>query len=316
MTGRSIRAVTVTAPAKINLCLGVGPVGADGFHPLATVYQAVGLYDQVTVRDADRGAGAVSVSLHADARLSVEDVPTDGANIAVRAALLLAQQQGIGRSVEIVIDKGIPVAGGMAGGSADAAATLLACDRLWGLHTPREALLELAAELGSDVPFALVGGTAIGSGRGEVVTPLMTRGEYWWVVLESARGLSTPAVYREYDALHEGSLIDTPEIPDELIQALRGHKVAELGAALCNDLQAAAFRLRPGLREALELGQSESAHGAILSGSGPSCVFLCEGRAHAVRVAGGLSASGLGPVSIAPGPVHGARVVRTMPGDG
>jgi 4-diphosphocytidyl-2-C-methyl-D-erythritol kinase len=312
MTGSTTRAVTVTAPAKINLCLGVGPVGPDGFHPLATVYQAVGLYDHVTVRDAGSAVADVSVSLRADARLSVADVPTDGANIAARAARLLAQQQGVDRGVEIVIDKGIPVAGGMAGGSADAAATLLACDRLWGLHTPREGLLELAAELGSDVPFALVGGTAIGSGRGEVVTPLMTSGEYWWVVLESAKGLSTPEVYREFDALHAGSRIDTPEIPDELLQALRGHQVAELGKTLCNDLQAAAFRLRPGLREALDRGRSESAHGAILSGSGPSCVFLCEGRSHAVRVAAGLSAYGLGPVSFAPGPVHGARVSRTV----
>jgi 4-diphosphocytidyl-2-C-methyl-D-erythritol kinase len=211
--------------------------------------------------------------------------------------------------VAIVIDKGIPVAGGMAGGSADAAASLLACDHLWDLHTPRQELLELAAELGSDVPFALVGGTAIGSGRGEVVTPLMTRGEYWWVVLESPVGLSTPAVYREFDALHDGAVVDPPEIPDALMQALRGHDVADLGAALCNDLQQPAFRLRPELEAVLERGRVESAYGAILSGSGPSCLFLCEGRSHATQVAGGLTAEGLGPVSFAPGPVHGARVV-------
>jgi 4-diphosphocytidyl-2-C-methyl-D-erythritol kinase len=297
--------VAVTAPAKINLCLGVGPVRPDGFHALATVYQAVGLYDQVTVADADE----VTVSVRAEARLAVDDVPTDETNIAVRAALLLARHHGIERGVAITIDKGIPVAGGMAGGSADAAASLLACDHLWDLHTPRTELLDLAAQLGSDVPFALVGGTAIGSGRGEVVTPLMTRGEYWWVVLESPVGLSTPAVYREFDALHDGAVVDPPEIPDALMQALRGHDVADLGAALCNDLQRPAFRLRPELEAALERGRLESAYGAILSGSGPSCLFLCEGRSHAVQVAGGLSAEGLGPISFAPGPVHGARVV-------
>jgi 4-diphosphocytidyl-2-C-methyl-D-erythritol kinase len=302
-------AVVVSTPAKINLCLGVGPARADGFHALATVYQAVGLYDQVTVRAAEHGSEAVSVSVQAADRLSVADVPTDASNIAVRAAVLLAGHRGIDRRVAITIAKGIPVAGGMAGGSADAAATLLACDTLWGLRTPKEELLELAAELGSDVPFALVGGTAIGSGRGETVTPLMTQGEYWWVILESPRGLSTPEVYREFDVLHSDSVVDTPEIPDELIQALRGHHVAELGAALCNDLQAAALRLRPELEAALDLGRLESAHGAIVSGSGPSCLFLCEGRSHATRVAGGLTEQGYGPVSFAPGPVHGARVV-------
>ena len=301
MTG----AVSVTAPAKINLCLGVGPAREDGFHTLATVYQAIGLYDQVTVSAADD----LSVTVRADPRLSVDEVPTDETNIAVRAAVLLAKHHGIDRGVAITIDKGIPVAGGMAGGSADGAASLLACDHLWNLGTAREELLELAAELGSDVPFALVGGTAIGSGRGEVVTPLMTRGEYWWVVLESAVGLSTPAVYREFELMHEVSPARPPEIPDELISALRRHDVEALGSHLSNDLQQAALRLRPELGRGLEQGRLESAHGAILSGSGPSCLFLCEGRAHAMQVAGGLNSQNLGPVSFAPGPVHGARVV-------
>jgi len=297
--------VTVSAPAKVNLSLGVGPVRPDGFHALATVYQAVGLHDEVTARDADE----ITVTVCADSRLDVSGVPTDHSNIAVRAALLLAEHHGIDRGVELTIEKTIPVAGGMAGGSADGAAALLACDHLWRLHTPAEELAEVAAELGSDVPFALVGGTAIGSGRGEVVTPLMTRGEYWWVVVESERGLSTPEVYRAFDALHEGRDVGTPELPDKLMQALRGHDVAELGAALSNDLQAAALALRPELAAVLELGRVESAHGALVSGSGPSCLFLCDGRSHAVQVAAGLSAQGVGPVSFAPGPVHGARVV-------
>jgi 4-diphosphocytidyl-2-C-methyl-D-erythritol kinase len=300
-----VSAVTVKVPAKVNLSLGVGTARADGYHPLATVYQAIGLYDQVTVSAADD----LSVTVRADPRLSVDEVPTDETNIAVRAAELLAKHHGIDRGVAITIDKGIPVAGGMAGGSADGAASLLACDLLWNLGTAREELLELAAELGSDVPFALVGGTAIGSGRGEVVTPLMTRGEYWWVVLESAVGLSTPAVYREFDLMHEVSPARPPEIPDELISALRRHDVEALGSHLSNDLQQAALRLRPELGRGLEQGRLESAHGAILSGSGPSCLFLCEGRAHAMQVAGGLNSQNLGPVSFAPGPVHGARVV-------
>lgn len=301
----SVETVAVTAPAKINLSLGVGPVRADGFHALATIYQAIGLYDQVTVAHADD----LTVKINAEARLDISGVPTDETNIAVRAARLLASHHGLERGADIVIDKGIPVAGGMAGGSADGAATLVACDHLWGLETPREALLELAAELGSDVPFALVGGTAIGTGRGESVAPLMTRGEYWWVVLESDRGLSTPEVYAEFDRLHDGAVVDEPEIPDELFAALRGHDVEALGASLVNDLQPAALSLRPELETALERGRLESAYGAIVSGSGPSCLFLCDGRAHAMQVAGGLTEHRLGHVSFAPGPVHGARVV-------
>ena len=297
--------VVVTAPAKINLCLGVGPKRPDGFHALATVYQAVGLHDQVTVADADR----TTVQVSAASRVPVDGVPTDETNIAVRAARLLAEHHGVQREVAILIEKGIPVMGGMAGGSADGAASLLACDHLWGLHTPREELLEMAGELGSDVPFALLGGTAIGSGRGELVTPLMTRGEYWWVVLESPQGMSTPAVYREFDTMHGGSPVGAPEIPDALVQALLGHDVVALGGALTNDLQPAAFRLRPELAASLDQGRLESAFGAVLSGSGPSCLFLCESRAHAVQVAAGLETHNLGPVSFAPGPVPGAQVI-------
>jgi len=296
--------VVVTAPAKINLCLGVGPRRPDGFHALATVYQAIGVHDQVTVADADR----TTVHVSAASRVPVDGVPTDDTNIAVRAARLLAEHHGVQREVAILIEKGIPVMGGMAGGSADGAASLLACDHLWGLHTPREELLEMAGELGSDVPFALLGGTAIGSGRGELVTPLMTRGEYWWVILESPQGMSTPAVYREFDAMHGGP-VGEPEIPDALVQALVGHDVVALGAALTNDLQPAAFRLRPELAAALDQGRIEAAFGAVLSGSGPSCLFLCESRAHAVQVAAGLEAHNLGPVSFAPGPVPGAQVI-------
>jgi 4-diphosphocytidyl-2-C-methyl-D-erythritol kinase len=304
------QAVAVLAPAKVNLSLAVGPGREDGFHELATVYQAVGLYDRVTVREADE----ISVRLRADPRLAVHDVPTDASNIAAQAALLLAKHHGVGRGVDILIDKGIPVAGGMAGGSADAAATLLACDRLWALGTARPVLLELAADLGSDVPFAMVGGTALGSGRGEVVAPLVTRGDYWWVVLESRVGLSTPAVYRELDALREGSDVPAPHVPEELLAALRDHDVARLGSALGNDLQAAAVQLRPGLREVLDLAPAEQVHGAIVSGSGPSCLFLCGSRADATKVAQVLTARALGAVSVAPGPVSGAHVVPAEEG--
>ncbi|HET7386332.1 MAG TPA: 4-(cytidine 5'-diphospho)-2-C-methyl-D-erythritol kinase [Nocardioidaceae bacterium] len=303
-----LRTVAVTAPAKVNLCLGVGPL-RDGYHELATVYQAVGLYDRVTVNPAE--TETTTISVHGDARLSLDDVPTDETNIAFTAARLLADYCGLPAdeaAVEIGIDKGIPVAGGLAGGSADAAATLVACDTLWEMHTPREDLLRLAGELGSDVPFALVGGTAIGSGRGEIVTPVMTRGDYWWVILESPVGLSTPAVYAEFDRVHAGRKVPSPGVPDALLSALRANDVEGLAAALSNDLHAPACRLRPELEQLLQDGRDESAYASILSGSGPSCLFLCEGRVHAMQVAGALGGYGAGHVSFASGPVPGARI--------
>lgn len=299
------REVVAVAPAKINLCLGVGGPRPDGYHALATVYQAIGLYDEVRVRAADRD----SVTVTGDERLAVAEVPTDSSNIAVRAARLLARHHGLDAAVAIHIVKGIPVAGGMAGGSADAAAALVACDALWGTRTPAEELAALAGELGSDVPFALVGGTAVGTGHGELVTPLPARGEYWWVVLESPAGLSTPAVYQEIDRLRAGSAVPEPEVPDALVQALADGDPKALGAALANDLQPAAFRLRPELERNLATGLAQAPLGALLSGSGPSCLFLCEGAPQAAQLADALTERGLGPVSVAAGPVPGARVV-------
>lgn len=300
--------VTVASPAKINLSLGVGPVRPDGYHPLATVYQAIGLYDDVTVRRARGGLAESTLSLAADG-VDVSEVPTDSSNLALRAVALLADYHGIDEAVDLSIRKRIPVAGGLAGGSTDAAGALVACDALWRTRTPREKLMALAAELGSDVPFCLVGGTAIGSGRGERVTPAMTRGTYWWVLALAEGGLSTPEVYREFDRMHEGRRAPDPEIPDALMAALRTGDVAKVGAALSNDLQEAAIRLRPELEEVLALGRHGSAHGALVSGSGPTCLFLAESESHATQIRGWLWRS-VPTLVYAPGPVPGARVIR------
>jgi 4-diphosphocytidyl-2-C-methyl-D-erythritol kinase len=296
--------VRVSAPAKINLCLGVGPVREDGYHPLATVYQAIGLYDEVVLRPAEVDDLTVSGD-----GVAVDEVPLDESNLVLRAVRLLAEHHEEELTVAVHLRKRIPVAGGLAGGSADAAAALVGADTLFDLHTPREELLELAARLGSDVPFCILGGTAMGSGRGELVAPVMTRGEYWWVVVPDSGGLSTPAIYSEFDRLNEGRRVPEPEVPDELLAGLRAGDTERLGAVLENDLQAAALSVRPDLGELLAAGRIASAHGALVSGSGPTTVFLCESPAHAQRVDQALQYDyGIEPAIVVKGPVHGARV--------
>jgi 4-diphosphocytidyl-2-C-methyl-D-erythritol kinase len=295
--------VTVRAAAKVNLHLGVGPVRGDGYHPLMTVYQAIGLYDDVTAVAARRW----SVTVEPTGGVDVSGVPLDETNIAIRAGRLLAERHGIDGCAALRVVKGIPVAGGMAGGSADAAAALVALDRLWGLQTPDEVLLSVAAELGSDVPFALLGGTALGTGRGELVEPVPDHGSWWWLVIPSPDGLSTPAVYREFDRLGLG---DALSVPQALLDALADGSATTLARALTNDLEAAALSLRPGLAAVRDAGQGAGALAMLLSGSGPTWLALCRDQRHAHDVRGRLLDAGFAAVLAAPGPVAGAHVVE------
>jgi 4-diphosphocytidyl-2-C-methyl-D-erythritol kinase len=305
--------VRVRAPAKINLALCVGPSRRDGYHPLATIYQAVSLYDEVHAAWAEPDEFAVTVSGE-----GADLVPTDETNLALRAARLLARDYGQGGSLGALlsIKKAIPVAGGLAGGSADAAAALLACAVLWDLDVGSDELTPLAAELGSDVPFALLGGTALGSGRGEHVVPVLARGGYHWVLAFGHHGLSTPAVYRRHDELGarkaglRGRGGPAFEVPPALMNALRSGDPVALGAALVNDLQPAALDLQPRLRQVLEAGLEHGAVGALVSGSGPTCAFLAANEAAAVDLSVALSADGqCRAVRRATGPVTGARVI-------
>jgi len=291
--------VTVRAPAKINLYLGVGARRADGFHPLATVYQAVGLYDDVTVTEAEEWSVALTEP--------IDGVPLDAGNIAIKAGRALAAHHGIDARARIVIHKGIPVAGGMAGGSADAAATLVALDRLWDLQTSDEDLLAIAADLGSDVPFALVGGTAEGTGRGEIVIPLADHGHWWWVVVPDPQGLSTPQVYAAFDRLSPTA--ELPRIPEVLYEALQTGDTERLAIALRNDLEDAALELRPELEQTLQNGYRAGASMAALSGSGPTTLYLCESGEHAREVAAAFREMGHAEAWVAAAPVAGAHVV-------
>lgn len=289
-------------PAKINLYLGVGPSRPDGYHELVTVFHAVDLYDEVTVSPADhlriviQGEGA-------------DELPTGPENIAWRAASLLAETAQIPPHALIEIDKRIPVGGGMAGGSADAAATLVGCAALWQTRSSLSGLERLAGQLGSDVAFTLVGGTALGTSRGEILSPVLTTGTFHWVLAIADFSISTAAAYQEFDRAH-GTAQRAPNVPDGMLDALRSGDAHRLGATLANDLQPAALTIAPSLRRTLAAGMELGALAGIVSGSGPTCAFLCADADAATRLAASLAAEGVCRTTrTAAGPVAGARPV-------
>jgi 4-diphosphocytidyl-2-C-methyl-D-erythritol kinase len=297
--------VRVRVPAKVNLHLHVGPVRNDGYHELVTVYHAISLYDELAARRGDRltltmeGEGAGELTLDED-------------NLVLRAARALARHTQREPLARLHLRKQIPVAAGLAGGSADAAAALVACDALWGTDLGRDELAKVARSLGSDVPFLVLGGTALGTGRGERVSPVLASGHSWhWVVAIAAAGLSTPTVYRELDRMRDYGAAPAPVgAPDGLLTALRQRDPTVLAAALGNDLQPAAMALRPELRRTLEAGHYAGALAGMISGSGPTCVFLAADVRHAESLAKELVDSGTcRAAQPAYGPVAGARVV-------
>jgi 4-diphosphocytidyl-2-C-methyl-D-erythritol kinase len=298
--------VTVRVPAKVNLQLSVGPREADGFHGLVSVFQAISIYDDVTLTKTHPGDG-ITISIIGD---HTHGVPEDHSNLAAKAAQLMAQEFDIDIDAHVEVKKSIPVAGGMAGGSADAAAVIVGIDALYHLGATRDEMLEIGAKLGSDVPFMINGGTAIGQGRGDQLTAALSRGTYHWVLALSTVGLSTPAVYTECDRLRAGQEIAAPQTSDLLMQALLAADPKSVGAALVNDLQAAACSLRPALDLVLEVGRDYGALGAIVSGSGPTVAFLVSDEEQGLDLAVALTASGVvGSVARAQGPVHGAKVI-------
>lgn len=297
--------VVVTSPAKINISLSVGPRRPDGFHDLATVFHAIDIRDTLTMEDTAAGSGPQLEVTGID----IDDVPTDESNLAVRAVRLLAQQVGRAPDVALTLHKEIPTAGGLAGGSTDAAAALIALDALWRTQLSREQLSVHAAQLGSDVVFCLHGGTMIGTGRGENVVEVTSAATLHWVVAVSAGGLSTPAVYGELDRLRAADHVAAPTVPDALVQALRHADVTGIAQAMTNDLEAAAVSLMPHLARVLQHGRKAGALGGLVSGSGPTCVFLAADQHSALEVAASLEQSGLvHRVVVTTGPVAGAHV--------
>jgi 4-diphosphocytidyl-2-C-methyl-D-erythritol kinase len=291
--------VRVRIPSKVNLFLAVRGVRDDGFHELVSILQTVSVYDTVTAElerspsathPAARRFMALEFSQEGDAEL-----PTGADNLAVRAAHRLMARVGIGTHpnngrgsppvTRLHLHKHIPVAAGMAGGSADAAAALIALNELWEAGLERAELVALAADLGSDVPFCVGGGTALATGTGTATAQVLTRGTFHWVIGISHRGLSTPAVYRAFDEVAAPSSIE----PDLTLHALRTGDAEALGVALYNDLEVAACHLRPDLADAKQALLDAGALGAIVSGSGPTVVALAASRQDASRIAAAVA---------------------------
>lgn len=294
--------VSVRVPGKINLQLSVGPLQRDGYHELATVFQSVSLFDEITVSDIEKGIEIIS-----DSKLAI---PLGKENLAYQAAELMCKKFEIESGLSIKIKKEIPIAGGMAGGSADAGGTIVAIDSLFSLGLKRDEMERIGSELGADVPFTISGGTAIGTGRGDQIAPVLSRGSYNWVLALSSSGLSTPSVYKECDRLREGLDISKPFVSETLLQALSHGDAKALGKSLSNDLQPAACSLKPALRLILDVGLDYGALGGIVSGSGPTVAFLAEHEDHALDLVVALTSSGVvGNVIRVAGPVPGARVI-------
>src|SRR5215207_9939591 len=301
-------AVHARAPGKINLFMRVGALEADGYHDVATAYQAVSLYEDVRAWHDDE------FSVGFGGSIDTSGLPTDASNLAIRAAKLLARTVGVPGGVHLEVEKNVPIAGGMGGGSADAAATLVACDTMWGTALSKEELHGLAVKLGADVPFALSGGTAIGTGRGDRLSPALATGSFHWVLALAEFGLSTPGVYGELDRRRGEAPrldpIDSRQVVDAaVLHALRAGDARRLAAALHNDLQSAALGLAPGLGGILELGEAHGAMAGIVSGSGPTVAFLVDDAESAIELQVALSAARLNAVHVH-GPVHGARIVH------
>jgi len=292
--------IRIRVPAKVNLHLGVGPVRANGFHELVTVFHAVDLFDEVLATPAP----ALSLTL----RGSADGVPTDSQNLAWRAAILLAAHAGVSPDVALEITKAIPVAGGMAGGSADAAATLVACAALWDV--PSSELPALAAELGSDVTFPLLGGTALGTGRGEILRPVPMTQTLQWVFVLADHGISTAEAFRELDRQREAGAPPAALDAAPMTAALPDGSPHAVAAVLHNDLQPAALALAPALADTLRAGAKHGALAGIVSGSGPTCAFLCADADDAAKLAAALDADGVGRATrVASGPTPGATRV-------
>lgn len=332
--------VTAMAPGKVNLSLRVGPPRFDGYHDVATVYFAVSLYEEVTASPRNDGAITVTISERSafttvdqqdpeTGEVVVSEIPTDERNLAYRAAELLREamrsrqgsalstprQRGVDSrdGVDLTIIKNVPIAGGMGGGSADAAAALLACSALWDAGFSKEQLAELGGQLGADVPFALLGGAAVGQGIGDELSPLLSRGELHLVLVPAAAGLSTPQVYRKLDQMREEADIapDAPHLDQDLLRGVASADPQLIAALMTNDMQAAAVSMIPELDAMMDAGLAAGALQGMVSGSGPTVLFLASDAEAAARISAHIEETTDAWAIPVSGPAAGARLLKT-----
>ena len=314
LASSSPRQVVVKAPAKINVYFRVGALQDDGYHEVASLYQAVSLYEEVTATESE------SFSLSFDGPIDASQLPTGDTNLAMRAAKLLAAKTGYSGGVALRVTKNVPIAGGLGGGSADAAATLVACDALWQTGVGKETLHSLAAQLGADVPFALSGGTAVGTGRGDQLSSALATGAFHWLLVFPGLGLSTPEVYKRLDELREhgrpdiAPKLERPSVDTSVLQAIRLGDPSALAPELHNDLQQATLDLAPELHELLQLGNASGALAGIVSGSGPTLAFLIHSAEDAEKLGAVFTERGYVAMH-ATGPAPGARLLHASPDD-
>jgi len=295
--------VTVRAPGKINLALHVGPREASGYHDLLSVFHAVDVWETLTAEDASE------FSLTVSGDVVLDEIPLDENNLVIKAARAVQRLCGFEGAAAFHVDKQVTVGGGMAGGSADAAAALIAVDALWGTKLSQVQLLELAAELGSDVPFSLEGYTQIGRGRGHLLEPIDSL-PFYWVIVPQTLHLSTPLVYSTLDVMRGESAPAVPPAPSRgLLDALFAGDAHELAGELVNDLAAPAISLAPQIESVLETGANLGALAGMVSGSGPTCVFLTKDAEHQARLSDGFEAAGIYALS-ASSPARGAHLLR------
>lgn len=314
--------VTAVAPGKVNMSLRVGPRRDDGYHDVATLYFAVSLHEEVTA--APRRDSAITVSLSERSAFTevqqqvqgetvTASIPLDERNLAHQAAQKLRERLGITSGVDLTITKNVPVAGGMGGGSADAAAALVACSALWGAGLSKEQLAEVGAELGADVPFAILGGAAVGQGVGDELSPLLTRGELHLVIVPANTGLSTPEIYQELDTMREeaGVTAEEPELDADLVRAVCTADAEMVATLMTNELQAPAVRKIPSLDRMMDAGLLEGAMQGMVSGSGPTVVFLTRDAAAAGQLATSLEErTDVWAIPVT-GPAPGARLLTS-----
>ncbi|MDJ0317171.1 4-(cytidine 5'-diphospho)-2-C-methyl-D-erythritol kinase [Arthrobacter antibioticus] len=309
------RTLRVRAPGKINASFHVGPLRDDGYHGVASTYLAVSRYEEVIATTKPGTAPTdITVSISDTSSLDADalaGIPLNSGNLAVRAARLVADVAENPCGVHLEIIKHVPIAGGMGGGSADAAATLVACDALWHTGLSREELSLLGAELGADVPFALLGGAAVGLGVGDELTAALAPTPLHWVLVPAGFGLSTPVVYGRLDDLRASAgctAVEPSHVDAEVLAALRTGDPHALAQCLHNDLQAAAESLAPSLSAVLAQGQELGALASLVSGSGPTVAFLAESSERAGELAEALAKYGHTAWAVE-GPVHGAHLV-------